>query len=630
MKRLLIVLFILGLFVAACGSPDEVEPVSTQINSTGAGESIETKVAATVAALGQSTLAAPTEPAISGDATPLTPIPQLVEPLAEVSPEVEYTEEGRQDGQLTFDFGGSAATPASTDAANTSITPLGGTIFDSGGTLAVTLREARFVESYSPLNTSQQMIIPEAGYRLLWLRYEVINLGPNLHLPEFVPVQIMDRDDDIFSCNPYTDYLRFGNMPIVLPGYGQPYEATCQIPVTAAAEELVGLRAAAGFFSGLSSAFDLGDPSGVPADLSTWRTTPLPLPANSTDFCPENTDLPYRLEAARWYDAPDAQPPADVVAAAAAWSSESSAATWSKDTGGEQQFWQLQTAATPEERSALAIQLWQEAWTPYDLTDMDIVAIDIVTTNMGKQANNSLLSTRSFASFDANNPLSPFVMAVAGGATLNSPLLMPFNYLNLRMPPAGEERTTLFAVVPESVERLDIAHLFTCSSPDYYGQSDYIVIQVPRQTLTSNDPMSAAGDQPVIIPEGLQHMADAGAVQVVVEAGQARTYSGIIVAADQQVSFAYLDGRWRGGPAADWPMVDANGDGRVCRKDTFPDPNGCLMSLVWGVGDAEASGTLGVNPIGTSAPAGGELWFGPNDDNFNDNAGSLVVLVQLR
>ena len=628
MKRLLLFLVVLALFVAACGSSDDVEKSSADVDSaeSSSDNTIETKVAATVAAaLGQDAPAAPTEPAISGNATPLTPIPQLVEPAAEVSPEVEYAEPG-QDGEITFDFGGEAtATPV-----NTGMAPLGGTAFDSTGTMAVTLREAKFVESYTPLNISQPTITPEAGYRLLWLRYEVMNLGPNLNLPEFISMQIMDRDDDIFNCSPYTDFLRFGNAPFVLPGYGQPYEAICQIPVTAAAEELVGLRATAGPYIGSGLLFDLGDPSGVPADFSTWRAAPMTLPVSSTDFCPENTDLPYRLEAARWYDAPDAQPPADVLAAATAWDGNSSDGAWSSNQGGEEQFQRIQAAETPEGRSAVAIQLWQDSWAPYDLTDMDIVAIDIVTTNMGKQANGSPIRGQTFAFFDAGDSLSPFEMVVAGGANLNSPLLMPFNYLNLLMPPGGEQRTTLFAVVPESAERLDFAHLFACSSTNSYGQTDYIVIQVPRQALTPNEPMSAANDQPVTIPEDLQHMVDAGAVQVVVEAGQARTYSGIILEEGRQLTFAYLDGLWRGGPAADWPMVDANGDGRVCRKDTFPDPNGCLMNLIWGVGDADASGTLGVNPIGTSVSTGGELWFGPNDDNFTDNAGSVVVLVQLR
>ena len=121
MKRLLITLFMLGLLIAACGSPDEVEPSSADLDpaesAAAEADSIETKVAATVAAaLGQSAPAEPTEPAISGNATPLTPIPQLREDTTiEVSPEVEYAEPG-EDGVVVFDFGGGATATAGPSA----------------------------------------------------------------------------------------------------------------------------------------------------------------------------------------------------------------------------------------------------------------------------------------------------------------------------------------------------------------------------------------------------------------------------------------------------------------------------------------------------------------------------------
>ena len=630
MKRLFLALVVLTLIVTACGSPDEVEPSSAE-SSSNEDDSIETKVAATVAAaLGQNT---PTEPAISGNATPLTPIPQLSEDTAiEVSPEVEYADEGRQDGVLMFDFGGEgAAEPSGSTQTGASAAPLGGTAFNSVGSVAVTLRNAQFVESFTTPGLSPQVITPEAGYRLLWLRYERMNLGPNLHLPEYYGGQVLDRDNDVFDCAVYPAEQKPRQTDLILPGFGQPYDSLCRIPVTAAAEELVGLRAVIGNNVAVDPIFDLGSAGGVPVDFSTSRPTPTTLPASSTDFCPENTDWPYRLEEARWYDTPSAQPPDEILAAAAEWSGESSTGNWAFDAVIEHQFRQISSVETSEDRRAVVIRLWQETWAPYDLTDMDVIAIDIITTNLGKQPGASPILARSFAAFDADDPLSPFALAgYSGNADRFSSLLLPFDYLTLMMPPGAEQRTTLFGIVPENADSIEFVHLFNCAGQSAYGDSNFIVFQVPRQPLTPNEAMSAAGAQPVTVPENLRHMVDAGAVQVVVDAGQARTYSGIMVEANQTVSFAYLDGRWRGGPAADWPMVNSQGDMRVCRKATFPDPDGCLMGLIWGVGESGVSGTIGINPFGTVTSTGGELWFGPNDDNFSDNAGSVAILVQLQ
>ena len=628
MKRLLITLFMLGLLIAACGSPDEVEPSSADLDpaesAAAEADSIETKVAATVAAaLGQSAPAEPTEPAISGNATPLTPIPQLREDMTiEVSPEVGYAEPG-EDGVVVFDFGG--GTEEATNAATTGgLIPLGGTATGTQGLYAITLRDAQFIESYSG---AQQNIEPEAGFRLLRLQYEIVNLGPRAGLSEVLyGFQIMDRDDDVFYCSGFYADQQSRQREVVLPGYGEAYEAVCQIPVTAAAEEMVGLRAVLGPNSGVDPTFDLGDRSGIATDFSPLRAGAVTaLPISSADFCPENTDLPYRLEAARWYDAPDAQPPDDVLAAAVAWSRDASAASYYYSDLPAMQLQRLSAVETPEERRTIATQLWQEVWAPYDLTGMDVVALDIVTTNQGKQANVSPIEAQSFASFDSTNPLSPFKFADYGAnqAYFNS-LLLPFTYLSPMMPPGGEQRTTLYGVVAETAATFDLVHLYDCASV-----REHIILQLPRQTLTPNTGPATVSSEPVIVPENLQHMVDAGATQVEVPAGQERTYTGIMVAENQQITFGYVGGLWRGGPAAEWPMIDANGDQRVCRKATFSYPDGCLMELVWGVGDSEAIGSIGTSGLSSRSPLGGELWFGPNDDNFSDNAGSLVILVQL-
>lgn len=606
MKRL-IVLVLLIISCAACGSNN-----SDETNLPDGESQIETKVASTVAAAlaeESSVEVAPTIPAISGDATPLTPIPQLAEEVAiEVSPEVEYAPEGG-DGVLTFDFGGGATATSPT----VSVTPLGGTAIRDGHS-ALTLKGARFAESYS---FPHQDFEPQEGYRLLVLEYHLVNIGETLGQPSYnnsdLVTQIIDREGDAFPCGNYPGDEEVREISLVLPGYGTPFEGVCEIPITAAADELNGLRVSFRAGSLPIFEFDLGDHGGEQIDFADLRAAVpmLSIPFTSTDICAQEADVVYRFETPRWYDTVDAFPPQYVQAKAAEWSIDSS--IW---FGGEQQN-RLSSADSSEERIALASQLWQEAWAPYDLSELDIVAIDLVFTNEGKQPNADPIF-QSFASFEFEDPLSPFVFP---SSNTFSSLILPFMYLKQLMPPGGEERTTLYAIVPESDNTFDFMYLFTCNNI-----SDAVVVRLERDPFTPNEGTLEGASQPV--PENLQRMIDDGAIEVIVDAGQPRTYTGIMLEERGQVNFGYLSGRWRGGPATNWSMVGPDGDRRVCEKDSFPLPEACLMNLIWGVGDSEPMGVIRSTPFGTSSTISGELWLGPNDDDYSDNGGSLSVLVR--
>ena len=248
MKRLLLVLMLLALFAAACGSPNEVEPSSADIDSAESSASddasIETKVAATVAAaLGQSAPAAPTEPAISGNATPLTPIPQLVDPVAEVSPEVEYAEPG-QDGEITFDFGGGATAEAPT---NTGLYRIGDLALQPAHQTMAVL-EAQLLDSYED---SEGNPVSREGYKYVLLRVAIgvseYLSGGNVFFDKPPEPYLLDQGNYPYPCLPrqsparvYRDsdgfeyQLHEVELASVFPGYERVFDYFCEVPVTVA------------------------------------------------------------------------------------------------------------------------------------------------------------------------------------------------------------------------------------------------------------------------------------------------------------------------------------------------------------------------------------------------------------
>jgi hypothetical protein len=114
-----------------------------------------------------------------------------------------------------------------------------------------------------------------------------------------------------------------------------------------------------------------------------------------------------------------------------------------------------------------------------------------------------------------------------------------------------------------------------------------------------------------------------------VGAAEPRTVTNVVLDESQQVVITYISGKWRPGLTADWPPVGPEGDNRVPGKASFPLPSAPLMALIFGVEGSDQVFAFEGNPTVFIAPASGVLWFGPNDDGFDDNAGELVINVIL-
>lgn len=495
MKRLLIVLFILGLFVAACGSPEEVELSSAEIDSTGENASIETRVAATVAAaLGQSAPTAATEPAISGDATPLTPIPQLVEPLAEVSPEVEYAEPG-QDGELTFDFGGGATATSQVAATQTAVpqptrartTAVGGTVFFVQDTVALTLKNARFVESY--VDTQGVERSTREGYRLLVLTIEGRNASPTIvsasNLEGYVlslfrnyDLFVLDRDDDPFTCANTSQLDQFEKSGLYLPGYGFGLEMVCEIPVTAAADELNGLRlvSSGAAYGDEPFEFDLGSSDGIPADLSNIETSypTYTLPISNNEICAAESDATYVIESATWYDAPTTGP--------ADYQIQQITERYLRERNDSGVAYMGNgTVSSVEEAEALLTTQWQPIWTNYDFTIDDLVAIRITRTNNSKQDMPGQIGDFTFWYIDPQWSVS--AKWIVKSINRAERLIDPLYFLNDDLPPGTENTATIYAIVPENQENVRLLHQAPCED----GSTKEVILDLPRAAYSTSD-----------------------------------------------------------------------------------------------------------------------------------------------
>ena len=233
MRGFLAVILVLGLLLTACGSAEPEEPPLLNEDSA-----IETKVASTVAALaGEPAMQvedAPTIPAISGNATPLTPIPQLIEesPI-EVSPEVEFAPEG-----------GTATTPPESGAAIYSI----GSTAIIPGNQTLTLLDAQLVDSYFD---SKGDSVSREGYKYVILTAAV---GASQYLAyndvfftQGIELSLFDADNYPFPCISKNVPVRnssiaaYAGLPLyfveaatVFPGYARVFEHVCEVPITVA------------------------------------------------------------------------------------------------------------------------------------------------------------------------------------------------------------------------------------------------------------------------------------------------------------------------------------------------------------------------------------------------------------
>ena len=496
MKRLLITLFMLGLLITACGSPDEVEPSSADLDpvesSAAEADSIETKVAATVAAaLGQGAPAEPTEPAISGNATPLTPIPQLREDTTiEVSPEVEYAEPG-EDGVVVFDFGGGAtatAGPSATSAPtaapmHSTSAAVGGTVFPGEGYFveveaALTLLDAQFVQSTTD-QYDREVQAPQ-GFRFLSTTWTITNVAQRPvdvnslenYARAFLDfAYVRDRDDDYFSCNSpvyANDYLYDQSM--FLPGYIIPVKVVCQIPVTAAAEELDGLQFEPGD-SAYRYEFDLGG-IGVPADLSHLENIieSFSGPVSQKDICGAESETTYTIDMVTWYDAPKATPEEYQLQSIADKQAEN------QRMGQNMNLIPNTTIpGSPEEAQQQLLEYWaSDLWSGYDFQALDLVAIRMTRSNAGKSnVPGGFLSdyeSISLISDDTFTPTEPM-----GDTSRASRLVDPLRFVNSALAPGAMAHSTLYVLAAEVDDSVKLLYSARCS-----GTNKWVILEFPR------------------------------------------------------------------------------------------------------------------------------------------------------
>lgn len=116
-------------------------------------------------------------------------------------------------------------------------------------------------------------------------------------------------------------------------------------------------------------------------------------------------------------------------------------------------------------------------------------------------------------------------------------------------------------------------------------------------------------------------------VVVSVDSTLPRTSTGIHIDKGTTVRVSFEDGSWRAGPYPTWPMVGPSGDMQIPSDETFPVTTAPVMSLIAGVGDNDPF-LVGEGIVFTNDTAG-ILWFGANDDIFEDNDGAITIRVSI-
>jgi hypothetical protein len=241
-----------------------------------------------------------------------------------------------------------------------------------------------------------------------------------------------------------------------------------------------------------------------------------------------------------------------------------------------------------------------------------MASIDIQLTNQGKT------DWPGVASF-AGMPLEPGQQLPRFQTALDNSLRLDPNSANNSVPPGGTINATLLFGVDKRTTLVNLAFRVASHSCSYNGQPYMIVrTDLPAHEQTGNVPLpnavidaSSQGDN-LFIPATIE-----------------RTVSDILLSEGQQVTIRHIDGQWRPGLTADWPPVGPEGDSRVPGKASFPLPNAPLMALIFGIEGSDQVYLFGGSEMTFTTPASGVLWFGPNDDDFDDNSGELTLAISL-
>jgi hypothetical protein len=381
---------------------------------------------------------------------------------------------------------------------------------------------------------------------------------------------------------------------------------SCEIPVTANAEGLNGLRLVNGGYNYPTNnfEFDLGQHAMDAIDLS-YLTEVMPrhtLPLSLAELCGEEITVPYVIESAVWYDRPAATPDDRTISIVA-----QRFESFFIPNGSPR-------PETPERAVELLTEYWQSIWTHYDFEAFDLVAIPITFENLTKGDLQVGVANDQFALVDTD----VFIPAQhVGLLEWTDRLITPFSFMDGTLPPGVAHQSMLYALVPETDDRVTLLYQMACTSGNW---PSWYMLEAPRTAFAgAGEPLTGDITAGASIENAL----------LTISATRPRTMSDVVLEAGQQVTISHVNGQWQPGPSPNWPPVGPQGDSRIPEKATFPKPDAPLMALAFGV---EGSATVFVfeeNPTTFLAPAAGRLWFGPNDDGFDDNAGELVISISL-
>lgn len=116
-------------------------------------------------------------------------------------------------------------------------------------------------------------------------------------------------------------------------------------------------------------------------------------------------------------------------------------------------------------------------------------------------------------------------------------------------------------------------------------------------------------------------------IKFTVSSTLAHNFTNIQIRGGQIVTIDYVSGKWRAGPLPTWPYYGPDGDPQTSNKKTFPIPNARIMALVVGIG-SQSLYAVG-NHLSFMSTISGELWLAANDDDYSDDAGSIIVTITI-
>ena len=341
---------------------------------------------------------------------------------------------------------------------------------------AYTLSAAELVNSIT--DGYGNVIEANTGYQLLLVQLQLRNTGVQpldtgtlRSIADNLPTYVMDLDNDAFPCLDVNEQVDDINK-VTPPGHGIAYRLFCEIPVTANAEGLVGLRLINGGydFPVHNFEFDLGQRESAAVDLAhLFEVMPRhTLPVSNADLCREEFEAPYLIESASWYDRPAATPDAGTVQVVT-----ERYQNFTFPTGHR--------AESPEQAVALLTEYWNGLWSAYDFEALDLVAIRITRTNSTKGDLSAEWQVRSFALVSAD----PFVSTpLMGYVERADRLVNPLGFLDRSLPPGAVHQSTIYALVPENEAELLLLHQAGCN---LMNNTQWYMIELPWEVFEQTD-----------------------------------------------------------------------------------------------------------------------------------------------